>query len=265
MYCKIASISLDRHRSAGVGAKHLDASGPQPGEHGRGRMTVPVAPPHADDRHLWRERVEERRAGATGRPVVTDLQHLHRSEGRHEGGLRRKPDVPGEQRIETTVREVEHERVLVGHRPLGHPGRSRVQECDRDRIEAEGIPGSSRHPPYAVLRHQVVHLLVECRPHRLTRLHDEAAGDPLEHRGHPAKVIGVGVRHQHGLQIADTEAGEGRRHDPGPGVETDRARPAVNEHGAPPGRPDHDGVPLAHVQRDHHEAVRARQGKRAGE
>jgi hypothetical protein len=147
---EIVAVGSDGDRAVKVGPEELGAAIFQPGDGGRRRMTVGIAPAGADHRDPRRHLGDERVGRGGAAPMVSNLQHVEwrirlGQPGGEEPWIDLFLDVAGEQHAPVAETNVEHERHVVdGRASVGRPQRdtARWRPPDRDAhaVESEMVP-----------------------------------------------------------------------------------------------------------------------------
>ena len=167
---KIATVGVNRHGPAPVGAIDGNPAGLQPAEHAGVRMSIPVPGPHRDDRHPGPDHVQPCLTGGSGRAVVTHFEHLRLRRGVYQQGLGGQAGVAGQQGVEVAVGQADDHGILIGIQVGGHPGLGGVQNGQGDRIQPDGIAGASRPPGHAIFVRGPQQVQVLRRSHGLGRI-----------------------------------------------------------------------------------------------
>lgn len=243
---------LDPDRSFQVRAADRCSGGLQGSDRFRRRVPVVVVGPDghdADRRPDGSKELRQRRR----RPVVGHLEEVGRQllGTFQQVGLAFLLDVAGQQDPSSAPPHDHDDRHLVG---LGIGGA--IRPPGRGAQHVDGQPADDRPVAGFRLVHRDAPLGGEHRQLVRRRCHlrqrpppDRAHGNPLDHRGQPAHVIGVRVRHDHQVQVPPAIGAQPlERTLVLPGVNQDRDARHLHQ----------DGITLSHVDRGHGEGANGR-------
>lgn len=188
-----------------VGPEHANPPFAQCGEHLAVRVPEQVAAAAGDDRQARRNGVEEGRSGGAPAAVMCDFQDVRMEVALDQPPLRLALDVAGEQDARPFDLHAQHDRRVVLRRAAERVRHGMRFDADRAEVRVIAVAhevdrdGRADEPLRAVAGEA---------PRREPELVDVHA---IEHGRQSAAMIGMGVREEDRVEVADAVVGELRQ------------------------------------------------------
>jgi hypothetical protein len=242
------AVGRESDGAGAVGPQYGHARACQAVEHFGGRVSVPVPPAHADDRHCRVQLGEplggRRRAGA----VVAHLEHVDRPHPSGEPPFDRHSRVTREQHADRAVPHPQDHRVLVRVERGRDPAGVRTEHVERDAVHGEAVTRPGGRPRRPAALHLGEPLEVDRFAQRGPGLDDRPWVERPDHRREPAEVVGVAMARHHHRHPAHAALAQERHHHPPPRIPGGAAGAAIDHDPGTVGRSQQRGVALAHVE-----------------
>ena len=248
MHLHGAPVRLDGYHSVPIGAPEGYPLGPKPGQDARVGMAVAVLA-HANHRHLRLQLSDPRSACGTGRAMVAHLQHIDRAYPPLQQCLDRQARIAGKERLEVSILDQEHDRVLIEICTPSLPRAVGMDDRELYPIDVHPLARPRRLPENLVSFQGSQEFPIHRVGNGEARLDRHTHGKLLEHSSNSAKMVGMRMRHQHHVERLGSMSSQEWDDAATAGVESIVPRARIHDDPPSPGRANGSAVTLAHIEK----------------